>query len=84
MIRFTIDWTEVNTDRIFTTDYVYDGCGCQKGYDLIGWSLHCLEFGRQQGFRGKIPILVNPDDYPEFADMLYQKIDKDNNQIVED
>ena len=75
MIVFTIDWTSVLNGNEFTTNYTYDGCGCQKGYDLIDWSLQCLEFGRLAGFKwGGLPRLKNPDDYPDFAKMLYQKV----------
>ena len=81
MIRFSIRWVQISNGYSFNSNYTYDGCGVQKGYDLIGWALYCLRSGQADGFRGKMPVLINPKDYPEFADMLYQKIDKENNQL---
>lgn len=76
-IRFTIDWTNPRTGDKFTTDYVYEGFGPQKGFDLIGWSHNCLRFGCENGFLASVGDikLKNPDDYPELSDKLFQPDD---------
>jgi len=83
MIRFTIDWQVKSSGRKFTTEYTFDGCGNQKGFDLIGWAHNVLRYGQKDGFKaiykktGKYsnPIaLVNPADYPDFAAKLFQSV----------
>ncbi len=83
MIRFTIDWENKKTGRKFTTEYTYDGCGCQKGYDLTDWVLNCLHFGVKNGLAGNTDDikLVNPEDYPEFANRLFQPVTKDGKSL---
>jgi len=79
MIPFTIDYREISTDREFTTNYIYDGCDCQKGYDLIGWGMRCAEFARKNGFMAlwdKGIKLVNPNDYKIAVQQL-----KDNREL---
>lgn len=49
MEYFYIDWT-TKTGRKFTTEYIYDGIGCQKGYSKAGWAARCAEYGMRNGF----------------------------------
>ena len=91
MIRFTIDWENISSGYKFTADYVFDGCATQKGYDLISWSLNVLRYGQKEGFRAIgnpddkyhcLIKLLNPADYPEFADKLFQAITVNSESLV--
>ena len=83
MIQFTIDWKQISNGHKFTTEYLYDGCGNQKGYDLISWTLHCLQAGVCGGFKTGLKAikLVNDKDYPAYANSLFQCI-KENGESL--
>lgn len=83
MVRFTIDWKNKKTGREFTTEYTYDGCDCQKGYSITAWTLNCLHFGWKNGFSADTHDikLVNPKDYPEFTDRLFQPVTENGDSL---